>query len=565
MTAEHLSGHLAERICAWGIKSPDKVAIDDYGDVWTYRRLAGDIDCWAGRLQQSGLRAGDTVLLFLPQTAEAIAAYFGVMRCGAVPSFMPLPSPKQVPSHYWHSHANLLRLIQPSAILTLDATLAAMRSVGFADLVPILLAADGDWTKDTPWTGASPGAADDIALLQHSSGTTMLKKGVQLSHGAIARQVASYARALQASPDEVVVSWLPMYHDMGLIACTVMPLLLGQTVVLLDPFKWVSEPVSLLTAIHRHRGTLTWLPNFAFELLAKTVRFEPGSFDLSSMRAFINCSEPCKAATFDRFLAKFAPIGVRAEALQVCYAMAETVFAVSQTDIGRQVLRLRVDAHLLSEEKLVAAPRDSSANLELLSAGSALDGMHVTIVDAHGQELPADHVGEIELSSEFLFDGYLNRPEITAEKLRAGRYRTNDMGFVHGDQVFILGRADDLLIVHGRNYFAHEVEAVVNDVAGLKAGRNVAVAVFNEMLGSQDVVVIAELALNVLVQADKGLELKRAVKQAVAERMGLELRDVRIVQAGWLAKTTSGKISRSLNRDKYLIELAAARQGINKK
>jgi acyl-CoA synthetase (AMP-forming)/AMP-acid ligase II len=139
------------------------------------------------------------------------------------------------------------------------------------------------------------------------------------------------------------------------------------------------------------------------------------------------------------------------------------------------------------------------------------------------------------------------------------------MGFVHGDQVFILGRADDLLIVHGRNYFAHEVEAVVNDVAGLKAGRNVAVAVFNEMLGSQDVVVIAELALNVLVQADKGLELKRAVKQAVAERMGLELRDVRIVQAGWLAKTTSGKISRSLNRDKYLIELAAARQGINKK
>jgi fatty-acyl-CoA synthase len=136
---------------------------------------------------------------------------------------------------------------------------------------------------------------------------------------------------------------------------------------------------------------------------------------------------------------------------------------------------------------------------------------------------------------------------------------------VHGDQVFILGRADDLLIVHGRNYFAHEVEAVVNDVAGLKAGRNVAVAVFNEMLGSQDVVVIAELALNVLVQADKGLELKRAVKQAVAERMGLELRDVRIVQAGWLAKTTSGKISRSLNRDKYLIELAAARQGINKK
>lgn len=560
MTLVHAPGHLAESICAWGTASPDKVAIDEYGTAWTYGRLAGEIDRWAGRFRQRGLRPGDTVLLFLPQTAEAIAAYFGVMRCGAVPSFMPLPSPKQDPCYYWHSHADLLRLICPAALMTLQAPLVAMHAAGFDALVPLLLSADGAWPDVEAWTGPSPGAAEDIALLQHSSGTTALKKGVQLSHGAIVRQVAAYAKALQASADDVVVSWLPMYHDMGLVACTVMPLLLGQTVVLLDPFKWVSEPVSLLQAIHRYHGTLTWLPNFAFELLAKTARFEAGSLDLSSMRAFVNCSEPCKAATFDRFLAKFAPAGVRAEALQVCYAMAETVFAVSQTRIGEPVPRLSVDAQRLSEEKLASAPRDAGSALELLSAGAAIDGMRVTIVDADGQALPPGHVGEIELSSEFLFDGYLNRPEITAQKLRAGRYRTNDMGFVHGDQVFVLGRADDLLIVHGRNYFAHEVEAVVNDVGGLKAGRNVAVAVFNEMLGSQDVVVIAELAPGASAPADKGLELKRAVKHAVAESMGLELRDVRIVEAGWLAKTTSGKISRSLNRDKYLNDLAAARR-----
>jgi acyl-CoA synthetase (AMP-forming)/AMP-acid ligase II len=560
MTSAHAAGHLAERVCAWGSSSADKVAIDEYGSTWTYRRLASGIDLWAGRFRERGLQPGDTVLLFLPQTAEAIAAYFGVMRCGAVPSFMPLPSPKQDPDYYWHSHADLLRLIRPAALVSLEAPLAAMHAAGFDALVPKLLAVDGAWPEVAPWSGPSPGAADDIALLQHSSGTTALKKGVQLSHGAIARQVASYAHALRASADDVVVSWLPMYHDMGLIACTVTPLLLGQTVVLLDPFKWVAEPVSLLQAIHHHRGTLTWLPNFAFELLAKTVRFEPGSIDLSSMRAFINCSEPCKAATFDRFLAKFAPAGVRAEALQVCYAMAETVFAVSQTDLGQVVPRMNVDAQRLSEEKLATSPRDAGSALELLSAGATIAGMNVTIVDADGQPLPPGHVGEIELSSEFLFDGYLNRPEITAQKLRAGRYRTNDMGFVHEGQVFVLGRADDLLIVHGRNYFAHEVEAVVNDVAGLKAGRNVAVAVFNEMLGSQDVVVIAELAPGAAAPDDKGLALKRAVKHAVAESMGLELRDVRIVEAGWLAKTTSGKISRSLNRDKYLHDLGAARR-----
>lgn len=557
-TVAHVPCNLAERICAWGGVSPGKVAIDEYGAIWSYHRLASAIDHWAGRLRQRGLRVGETVLLFLPQTAEAIAAYFGAMRCGAVPSFMPLPSPKQNAAYYWESHGSLLRLIQPAAVVTLEAPLAAMKAAGFDVIVPMLLAADGRWPQAAHWNGPSPGGDDDIALLQHSSGTTGLKKGVQLSHGAITRQVASYARALQSDAEDVVVSWLPMYHDMGLIACTVAPLLLGQTLVLLDPFKWVSEPISLLQAIHRHRGTLTWLPNFAFELLEKTVRFEPGSLDLSSMRAFINCSEPCKAATFERFLAKFGPAGVRAEALQVCYAMAETVFAVSQTRIGQGVLRLSVDAQRLSEEKLATAPRDPGAALELLSAGTPIDGMRVTIVDAGGQALPPGHVGEIELSSDFLFDGYLNRPQITEQKLRGSRYQTNDIGFVHDGQVFVLGRADDLLIVHGRNYFAHEVEAVVNDVTGLKAGRNVAVAVFNEMLGSQDVVVIAELAPGAPAPVDKGLALKRAVKRAVAECMGLELRDVRIVEAGWLSKTTSGKISRSLNRDKYLQNQAAA-------
>jgi fatty-acyl-CoA synthase len=552
--------NLAERICAWGVDRRDAVAIDEYGLSWTYGRLAQEIDHWAGRFRAHGLRAGDTVLLFLPQTAEAIAAYFGLMRGGAVPSFMPLPSAKQDPDYYWRSHAELLRLIRPAALVTLDEPLAAMRGAGFAELVPQLLAVDAAWPEVPAWTGASPGGEADIALLQHSSGTTALKKGVQLSHGAISRQVASYAAALRATPEDVVVSWLPMYHDMGLIACTVTPLLLGQKVVLLDPFRWVSEPASLLHEIDRHRGTLTWLPNFAFELLAKTVRFEPGRLDLSSMRAFIDCSEPCKPASFDRFLAKFAAAGVRAEMLQVCYAMAETVFAVSQTRLDAPVRRLTVDAQRLAEERLAVAPRDGAAGVEMLSAGEPVAGMTVTVVDADGRALPDGHVGEIELASEFLFDGYLNRPEISAQKLRAGRYRSNDLGFVDAGQVFVLGRADDLLIVHGRNYFAHEVEAAVNDVDGLKAGRNVAVGVFNEMLGSQDIVVIAELPAGAPLPADKGLELKRRVKHLVAERMGLELRDVRIAEAGWLAKTSSGKISRSLNRDKYLQDMAAARR-----
>lgn len=559
--SEVTSTNLAERICAWDAQQPDAVAIDDQGDVWSYRRLVREIDQWAGRLRDRGLGCGDTVLLFMPQTAEAVAAYFGAMRCGAVPSFMPLPSAKQDPAYYWRSHIELLGLIRPAALLALAEAISSMRAAGFAGVVAQLLAVDGDWPDGSPWCGKSAGSGDDIALLQHSSGTTALKKGVQLSHRAIAEQVESYGTALQASADDVVVSWLPMYHDMGLIACTVMPLLLGQKLVLLDPFRWVSEPGSLLQAISRHRGTLCWLPNFAFELLAKTVRFEPGMLDLSSMRAFVNCSEPCKAASFDRFLSKFAPAGVNAGMLQVCYAMAESVFAVTQTRLEAPAPRLTVDAKRLSEERIAVAPNEAAASVELLAAGVPIDGIALTIVDQGGKTLPDGQVGEIELRSSFLFEGYLNRPELTARKLRGGRYRTSDLGFIHAGNVFVLGRVDDLLIVHGRNYLAHEIESAVSDVVELKAGRNVAVGVFNDMLGSLDVVVIAELAPGISIALDNGTALKRRVKLIVAERMGLELREVRLVQPGWLAKTSSGKISRSLNLDKYLKEVAASRRG----
>lgn len=552
--------NICDRIVAWGSSHPDRVAIEFDGDIWTYGRLASAVDTWAARFAQSGIGRADTVLVFLPQTADAIAVFFGAMRCGGIPSFMPLPSVKQDPAHYWESHRELLRLVKPATVVTQLAQVAPMRAAGFDTVLPRILACDQAWPDLAPWKGPAPGGPDNVALLQHSSGTTALKKGVQLTHRAIDAQIRSYAQALESGADEVVVSWLPMYHDMGLIACTVTPLMLGQKLVLLDPFAWVGDPVSLLRAITRHRGTLTWLPNFAFELLARTARFEPGELDLHCVKAFINCSEPCKPATFDRFLARFAAVGVQAQQLQVCYAMAETVFAVSQTAVRRSVRRIAVDAGALSAQRRVRPPADDQSALVLLSAGRLIEGISAAIVGDDGRALPMGEVGEIELRGEFLFSGYLNRPEVTAERLHDGAYRTRDLGFVDDGELFVLGRIDDLIIVHGRNYFAHEVEALVNEFSEFKPGRNVAVDVFNEMLGSQEVVVIAELAGPELPDAAHATALRRRVKHAVTEQMGLELRDVRMVAPGWLAKTTSGKISRALNRTKYLEELERGRK-----
>jgi acyl-CoA synthetase (AMP-forming)/AMP-acid ligase II len=344
-----------------------------------------------------------------------------------------------------------------------------------------------------------------------------------------------------------------MYHDMGLIACTVAPLVLGQTIVLLDPFEWVASPRILFDAITRHRGTLCWLPNFGFELLAKTVAPDPQAHDLSSIRAFVNCSEPCKPATFERFAAHFAPIGITPNSLQVSYAMAETVFAVTQTDPGSTVRVLAVDAARLATDKVVAPPAGKA--LELLSNGLPIDGVTVTIASDDGQALPADRVGEIEIESAFLFDGYYRRDELTKQRFRNGRYRSGDVGFMHDGELYVLGRTDDLIIVHGRNYFAHEIEALANQVEGLKPGRNVAVGVSNEAMGSLEIILIGEA----LPEANV-VHLKRNVKLAVSDAMNLGLRDVVIVPPGWLVKSTSGKISRSANLDKYLAEKARKTQ-----
>ena len=550
--------NLADRISAWGARTPDKLAIDFYGERWTYAALVREIDRWAGVFRAHGIGAGHTVLVFTPQSPLGIAVFFGVIRCGAAPAFLPLPSAKQEPGYYWLSHTDLVGLIQPAALVAAAADLAQMSDAGLASQVPQLLASDASYDA-APWQGPSPGAADDLALLQHSSGTTALKKGVQLTHRAIHDQVEAYTRSLDATADDVVVSWLPMYHDMGLIACTVTPLAMGQTLILMDPFRWVSEPVSLLNAIAVHRGTLSWLPNFAFELLARTTRLKPGELDLGSMRAFINCSEPCKAATLDRFAARFAAVGVRPEQLQVCYAMAETVFAVSQTPVGTPVSRIDVDGTVLSTERRVVPPVTPERALTLLSAGRLIDGMQARVVDEHGHDVPEGHVGEIELRSSYLFTGYLKRPEITAERLREGAYLTRDLGFRIGDALHVLGRADDLIIVHGRNYFAHEIESIANHIDGLKPGRNVAVDVFNELMGSLEAVLIAEHTLPDPASREEATALKRCIKHEISQQLGLELRDVKLVDAGWLVKTSSGKISRALNRSKYIGEATPAR------
>lgn len=493
----------------------------------------GDLDAHSRRYAQAyvalGLLPQDTIVVILRHSPELFFSYLGAMFAGAIPTFMPVLTAKQEAELFWEEHRKLFAQLRPKIVVTDDERAAEIIS-GWNIKVVQPQAQHVNGMVSTILVAKGRDELDDVACLQHSSGTTALKKGVVLTHRAIVAQVEAYAKAIRLTPGDVIASWLPLYHDMGFIACFMTAVITGAQLVAIDPFEWVARPAILLDAIERYRATLCWLPNFAFSHIANMAP-SSAQWDLSSMRAFINCSEPCKESTFERFLDRFQKCGVRAEMLQVCYAMAENVFAVTQTPLG----------------SVPHALETGGGTSRVLSCGVPVEGVTVRICDPQGASLADGQIGEIVIKSPFLFSGYYKQPEKTAERLKDGWYWTGDLGFMADGELYVTGRKDDLLLLNGRNYYAHEIEHILNEVEGIVPGRVLALAVDDLRTDSAGLVILAECA-----QTDDVAITAKRVRTVLAERLGLGLYAFEAVQRGSLIKSTSGKISRSKNRDRYL-------------
>jgi len=372
-----------------------------------------------------------------------------------------------------------------------------------------------------------------------------LKKGVMLTHRAILDEVESYAQALQFGPADSIASWLPLYHDMGFVACFMSSVLLGTHLVALDPFEWVMRPSLLLDAIQQYRTTFCWLPNFAFSHIANTARPD-ARWDLSSVRAFINCSEPCKPKTFERFISRFTESRISAQQLHVCYAMAENVFAVTQTSLDRPARTIDADAEAFSRGT-VKRTAPGTGTIGILSCGVPVDGVRVEVRGESGEPVPDASIGEIYLAGPFLFSGYYRLPEKTREKLRDGWYVSGDAGFMLDGELYVTGRMDDMLIVNGQNYYAHELEAIVNGISAVIPGRSVAIAVEDEAMDATVVAVLAECTSEADVST-----LGQTVRREILDRLGVAIHAFVPLTKGQLVKTTSGKISRIKNKELYL-------------
>lgn len=513
----------------------------------TFAEVAAAVGRAASFYREQGLRAGDVVVLVGTHHIDFYAAWLGCVWLGAIPTVLAEPSVRVAKEIYWSRLGELLARIGAWGMAH-DPKLKIENS---------LLGVARTFRYDEVAAGAGPlpprakCAPESTMLLQHSSGTTGLHKGVMLSHEAVWRHNESYNRDLGVNERDIVATWLPLYHDMGFIACFIMPLLLGVEVVWLSPFEWVANPALLLDAISQHRATLCWLPNFAFAFLAQRSKAEPGQYDLSSLRAVVNCSEPVSEEAMRAFAARFESSGFSSAALQTCYAMAENVFAVTTSSDQSPPRFRRLDRaawHDQHRSLEVSSPEQPS--VVHVSSGRAVADCQVKIVDSSGVELPAGAAGRILIRSPFLFSGYFRRDDLNGSLFdKQGFYDTGDLGYLDEDgHVYVTGRAKDLVIIGGRNIYPQDVEQVVNEVDGVHAGRVVSFGVPMRELGTEGLVILVESDH----EPPAWEAIAAAICNAVPQRLDIDVADARVVPRGQLRKSTSGKLARAGNREWYL-------------
>lgn len=539
MSSRRLYGHFADAADRW----PDRplFTFQRHGTAdttYTAGELLAAAESVADRLQDRDLDSRHAPLgLLLRSQEEQTVHYLAALRAGAIPAILTPPNPKLNREYYAATMAAVLRRSGFRALVTdLDSMDFELPTFAPRELVP--RQGDGEARRDVPEAGPEL----DASFLQYSSGTTGIKRGVLVTDEAVLAQLRTYAGALRLNSDDRIVSWLPLYHDMGFIACLNLPLFYGVPTVVLDPVEWVSRPSSFLQAASESAATLSWNPNFAYAFMAQRVRdSDLAGLDLSSLRALVNCSEPVTHSSQQRFVERMQPHGLRDDVFTGCYAMAETTFALTHGEPD--------DPASLDPVGPSNGARSNDGD-PYVSVGRPLDGVEFRVVDENGDECPDRRIGEIWVRSPFNFRGYLGDDEATEHAFADDWYRTGDLGYRVGDAFYITGRSKDVLIVGGVNVFPGDLENVVGDVAGVQPGRAVAFSRFDPRAQTERITVLAESVL----EGQEATKVVVEIRQRLLAAFQIANFDVALVPPGWLVKSSSGKMARPANKAKWEAE-----------
>ena len=386
---------------------------------------------------------------------------------------------------------------------------------------------------------------DRLAILQFTSGSTSDPKGVMLPDRCILANIAAIAEAIGITSEDRAVSWLPLYHDMGLIGLLMTPMLAGFELVLGAPTDFLAAPGSWLEWISEYRGTITAGPNFSYALAARALRRQSG-LDLSSWRLALNGAEPVDPAAVEAFCAAAAPHGFDAKAAFSVFGMAEATLAVTFPDLGVGLEVDTVDRNALEHERVAAPAHNGSDSTRLAVLGHPLRGMELSIRNPEtGAELGDREVGELEIRGPSVTPGYYANPEATEAAFRGDWFRTGDLAYLLDGRLVVCGRLKDMIIVGGRNLFPEDIERAAGTVDGVRAGNVIAFG-SDRRRGRESIIVVAETRAD-----DDTAPVRDAVASKVSNAVGVPPVDVVLVRPGTLPKTSSGKLQRSLCRDRY--------------
>jgi fatty-acyl-CoA synthase len=505
-----------------------------------YAALLADACLIAGALRARGLVEGDRVALVIPEVAGFVHAFFGIAAAGLVP--VPLCPPAQAGdvATFTKQSRHIINASRAAAVITTPDVAALLEDDGLGSVV---LLDDLRRGPALPAPVATP--LDATALLQFTSGSTAMPKGVVLSHGNIAANVEAILgpSGLDARPGDVAVSWLPLYHDMGLIGMLLSSLYAPADAVIMSPVLFLKRPSAWLDAISTWRGTVSFAPNFAYELCRRRVKTSQlDTFDLSRWRVAGCGAEPIRPDTLRQFAEYFAPSGFRASSFLPSYGLAEHSLAVTFATNGLHVDV--VDAERLVRESRAVPVVNGSSSVRVVRCGRAFPGHAIRIVDEEFHDVPERHVGAIIVRGPSVMQEYFEQPEATAASLRDGWLLTGDLGYMADGELYVCGRTKDLIIRQGRKYYPPDIESSLADLQGVALSGVVVFAV-SRVEQADEVVAVLETRAG-----GRAPEIEDAVRRRVRETAGLEIDRVILTPPGTIPRTTSGKVRRSETRDR---------------
>lgn len=517
--------------------------------IITYGKLWSEAKSIAQGFRERKLSVGDTVAIMLPTCEQFFTVFFGVLLAGGIPVPIYPPFRPDRIEEYAQRETNILQNAEIRFLVTfqqieslgklLQAFVPSLKEV----VTPDMLISTNTFKEEITIDADSP------ALIQYTSGSTALPKGVLLTHGNLLANLRSAGQAIQIQPTDGFVSWLPLYHDMGLIGAWFGSLYYGVPATILSPLTFLSRPERWLWAIHYHRATISAAPNFAYELCIRKIKdADIEGLDLSSWRIAFNGAEAVQAETLKRFTERFSPYGFRAEALTPVYGLAENTVALAFPPLDRKPRIDSIDRVSL-EKKGLAIPTNHADAIQFVSCGKAIPHHEIRIVDSHNIEVAERIVGSLQFSGPSMMQGYYHNPEATQAIYHDGWFDSGDFAYQAGSEIFITGRKKDLIIKAGRNIYPESLEAITSQIEGVRQGCVAAFGVTSPITGTEQIIIVAEIKEKNDQQKEK---IIAEITEKITYSIGFPPDQVVLVSPGTIPKTSSGKLQRSTCKQNYL-------------